>query len=139
MKRNTSLIKQVTFFGFVGAVSLLIDVGVTYICFHLLEFPAYIASAIGFLSAFGFNFPMNRKKVFRHTEHDRFGLYAQIIMYVVLSVLNLVITSTLVELMVMIGIEISFAKVVVTALIAVWNFLILKFFIFSKKPASITG
>lgn len=133
MKKYKPLFKQIAFFGFVGGVSLLIDVSVTYICFHILGLPAYLASAVGFLSAFGFNFPVNRKKVFNHSHLDTFKLRTQMVLYALLCVFNLIVTSALVELIVYVGIEISFAKILVTALIAVWNFLIFKFLIFSKK------
>ncbi len=137
MKAHSALIKQILFFGIVGGTTLLIDVSVTYISFHFLLLPAYIASAVGFLSGFVFNFPMNRKKVFKHSIHDRFSFKQQIAFYVALSILNLFITSGLVELMVLVGIDIGVAKIAVTALIAIWNFLIFKFFVFSKKEPEI--
>lgn len=133
MKKYYPLLKQIIFFGFVGGVTLLIDVAVTSLTFHMLGLPAYIASAIGFFSGFAFNFPMNRKKVFRHSKYDRFSLKYQIAFYISLSIFNLFVTSGLVELLVFVGIEISIAKILVTALIAIWNFLFFKFVVFSKK------
>jgi len=57
----------------------------------------------------------------------------QATLYFGLSLCNLVITSALVEFMVANNIvAIQFAKLIVTALIALWNFLIFKFVIFSK-------
>ena len=133
MSVQSNLIKQIIFFLFVGGVTFLIDVLVTYVLFHFLHFPAYTASAIGFLSGFFFNFPMNRKKVFHHSEKDKFTLKAQIVFYILLSLFNLVVTSLIVELLVGWTVEIQIAKLFVTILIATWNFLIFKFFVFSKK------
>lgn len=133
MSNYSKLVKQVVFFGVVGVVTLGIDVGVTAVCFYLLGAPAFLASAIGFLSGFFFNFPMNRKRVFRHSSNDRFGLKAQVVLYAALSVFNLIATSAIVQLLVEMGLAIQCAKISVTVLIAVWNFCIFKFFIFSKK------
>jgi putative flippase GtrA len=132
--KYSKLIKQVAFFGIVGAVTLLIDIGVSAACFYIFQLPAYLASGIGFLSGFFFNFPMNRKKVFHHTEHDRFTFQVQVLFYVILCIFNLITTSLLVEVMVNSNIlEIQYAKIAVTILIAFWNFLLFKFFIFSKN------
>lgn len=126
-------ITQIALFLVVGGVTFLIDLAVTTSLYSLLHLPAYLASAIGFLSGFFFNFPMNRKKVFQHSIHDRFGIKQQIGLYALLSVFNLFATSLIVEVLVMIGVDISISKIAVTVLIAIWNFLIFKFFVFSKK------
>lgn len=128
------LFGQIIFFGFVGFATLLIDVLVTYTLFHFAGFSAFLASGVGFLSGFFFNFPMNRKKVFNHSESDRFSLHKQIVLYGILSIFNLFATSALVDLLVQFKIfDIQYAKIVVTAVFAVWNFIVFKLFIFSKK------
>lgn len=90
---------------------------------------------IGFTSAFFFNFPINRKHVFQHSPKDRLSLKWQIIFYVSLSLFNLVMTGLLMDWIVSSGLlTISLAKICVSAVIATWNFLLFKFFIFSKRP-----
>jgi putative flippase GtrA len=127
------LVNQIIFFGLVGAGSFLIDVIVTLFLFHTVGLSAFFASALGFLSAFFFNFPMNRKKVFHHTDNDRFSLRTQATFYTLLCIFNLFATSYLVEVFVSHEIiEIQYAKVLTTLLIAVWNFILFKFLIFSK-------
>lgn len=127
------LIKQALLFGIVGIATLAIDIVVSSVLFYGLHLPAYIASAAGFLSAFIFNFPVNRKRVFKHSENDKFSLHAQAMMYVVLCVFNLFITSILVDVMVNTDLaQIQYAKVIVTILIAIWNFILFKTVIFSK-------
>lgn len=133
MKKYHALIFQIVFFLFVGVVTLGIDIGVTAACFYILGFPAYLASAVGFLSGFFFNFPMNRKRVFRHADSDRFGLKTQVTFYAALCIFNLIATSGIVQLLVEWDFAIQYAKIFVTALIAVWNFCIFKLFIFSKR------
>ncbi len=134
MERHANLFKQVVLFGIVGLITLGIDVAVTTSFYNIFNFPAYLASAIGFMSGFFFNFPVNRKKVFNHSDKDKFSLHIQVVMYLSLSVFNLIATSAMVEGLVSFNLlEIQYAKIVVTALIAIWNFLLFKFYIFSKS------
>lgn len=136
LKRHAKLIRQVVFFGLVGVGSLLIDVIVTTSLYNYLHVPPGLAGTIGFVSAFFFNFPINRKHVFHHTQDDKFSLKVQVALYVGLSVFNLLMTGVLMQQLVISGLlQISWAKIVVTGVIAVWNFLLFKFFIFSKKTA----
>lgn len=135
MRKYSKLVKQIFLFGLVGGISFLIDLTVTSLLYNLLHFPAYLAGIIGFLSAFFFNFPINRKQVFKHLKHDRFKLRTQIILYITLSIFNLIMTALILELMVGSRVfSIEVAKIIMTAMIATWNFLLFKFYIFSKKP-----
>lgn len=128
------LLIQVLIFGVVGVITLGIDIGVSTLLYAVFRLPAYLASGAGFLSGFFFNFPMNRKKVFYHSEADRFSFRIQVLFYVILCILNLVVTSLLVDLMVNTGsLLIQYAKIVVTIMIAIWNFILFKTFIFSKN------
>ena len=121
-------------FGIVGVVSLLIDLAVTNFLYHVLHLEPYLAGTIGFLSAFFFNFPVNRKHVFNHSDNDKLSLRVQIILYAALSVFNIFMTGLLMQLTVASGLlDISIAKVGVTALIAAWNFVLYKTLIFAKN------
>lgn len=133
MVLNKKIIKQAILFLIVGVITLLIDLSVTVILNKFLHFPPYLSSSIGFLSGFVFNFPMNRKKVFNHSVDDRFKLTVQIYLYIALCAFNLFVTSVASEVLVYIGLHIAIAKILITGTISVWNFLIFKFFVFSKK------
>lgn len=133
MHKHKKIVTQIIFFGVVGVVSLLIDLSVTMLLYRLFNFPAFLASGIGFLSAFFFNFPMNRKRVFHHSENDRFRLSVQVVMFIALTLFNLFATSIIVEFVVNARLlQIGQIKIVVTALIAFWNFILFKYVIFSK-------
>ena len=128
------LVVQIFLFGIVGITTLLIDALVTSTFYYIAHLPAFMASGIGFLSGFCVNFPLNRKQVFNHSEDDRFPLKAQIYLYASLSIFNLIATSVTVDVLVSTNIlEIQWAKIVTTVVFAVWNFLVFKLFIFSKK------
>ena len=128
------LIVQIVLFGIVGVTTLAVDTLVTSVLYYMAKMPAFMASGIGFLSGFCVNFPMNRKQVFNHSEDDRFSLKSQICLYALLSFFNLMATSMTVDLLVKMNIlEIQWAKIVKTIIFAIWNFLVFKLFIFSKK------
>lgn len=112
----------------------MIDVGITTFCYHFLHFPAYAASVVGFLSGFFFNFPANRKKVFKHANNDKLSLKAQLLAYMVLCIVNLIVSAVLVQALVNIGVVIAVAKIITTLIIAAENFIIYKTIIFAKKP-----
>lgn len=135
VEKYRPIIGQMAFFVVVGVVTLGIDVLMTAFCFYILQLPAYLASSVGFLSGFFFNFPMNRKKVFHHEAQDRFSLKSQVVMYISLSVFNLLFTSFVVQKLVDAGLMIQYAKILVTVIIAAWNFLLFKFLVFSKHTA----
>lgn len=125
-------------FGLVGLLTLAVDVGVTSALYNTLGLPAYIASAAGFLSGFVVNFPLNRKKVFAHSNNEKYSLRRQIFFYISLSVFNLLATSAAVDLLVRTEfLQIEYSKMFVTAVFAIWNFLVFKYFIFSKKKTDL--
>lgn len=137
MQKHQHLIKQLVLFGLVGGTSLLLDVTVTTLAYRWWHIPAGIAGVLGFCSAFFFNFPINRKHVFNHTKNDRFGIKAQVGLYVVLSCINIGATAVMMQLAVgSLHSNVSVSKICTTAIIAAWNFLLFKFYIFAKdKPA----
>lgn len=128
------LVVQIFLFGIVGITTLLIDALVTSTFYYIAHLPAFMASGIGFLSGFCVNFPLNRKQVFNHSEDDRFSLKTQIYLYASLSIFNLIATSMTVDVLVSTNmLEIQWAKIVTTVVFAIWNFLVFKLFVFSKK------
>ena len=128
------LVIQILLFGIVGVTTLAVDTLVTSILYYIAKMPAFMASGIGFLSGFCVNFPMNRKQVFNHSKDDRFSLKTQIYLYALLSIFNLIATSMIVDVLVKTNIlEIQWAKIITTVVFAIWNFLVFKSFIFSKK------
>lgn len=128
------LVIQILLFGVVGVTTLAVDTLVTSILYYIAKMPAFMASGVGFLSGFCVNFPMNRKQVFNHSKDDRFSLKTQIYLYALLSIFNLIATSMMVDVLVKTNIlEIQWAKIITTVVFAIWNFLVFKLFIFSKK------
>lgn len=134
MNNYSKLLKQSILFVLVGLGSLIIDIIVTTFLFEVIHFPAYLAGIAGFLSAFFFNFPINRKHVFHHSSQDRFSLKMQVVLYISLSLFNIMVTGVFMQLMMGWNLfPIGLAKIFTTGTISIWNFLIFRFLIFSKK------
>ena len=130
----TILSKQFIFFILVGIFSLGIDIGVTTAFYNYFSFSAFYASFVGFLTGFLFNFPVNRQKVFRNSNGNKFSLRAQLIIFLSLSIFNLFASSAAISMLVSAHIlEIGYAKILMAGIVALWNFVILKYLIFSKS------
>ncbi len=115
----------------------MIDLAVTTYLYKNLHFPAYLAGITGFLSSFFFNFPINRKHVFKHGKNDRFTLKTQTILFISLCVFNILMTGVFMEFLVnVLSVRVGISKVLITGVIAVWNFMLFKLFIFSKSSTS---
>lgn len=134
MQKYVETLRQFVFYGIIGVITLGIDIVVTSILYNSVHLSAFFASSLGFISGFAFNFPMNRVRVFKHSDKDRYSLRTQITTVALLGIFNLLATSAIVHLLVTSNLlQIEYAKILVTALIAVWNFLLFKFLIFSKR------
>jgi putative flippase GtrA len=135
MGGRKNALKQLVSYGIVGLASFCIDVSLTTAAYDVLRVSPFAAGVVGFVAGFLFGFPVNRKHVFDHTKHDKYSLRTQVTAYAGLCGANLLITGTLTQLLVEDArLRIFVAKVCVTALIAVWNFFILKYLVFSKRP-----
>lgn len=137
MRLSPNTIKQIILFVIVGVISLVIDTSVTWFLYKIVLVPVAIASIVGFFSAFAFNFPVNRKRVFHHTKNDRYVLNTQIALYATLLLFNAGFTAVAADLLVKAGVGIVATKFLLTALIAIWNFLLFRHVIFSKHDERI--
>jgi putative flippase GtrA len=113
-----------------GLLTTAFDATVTFCLYEFVGLSAFTSSAIGFLSGFFIHFPLNRNKVFFSQQGQRFKIKTQILLYVFLSVFNLISTSLAVALLVHLGLQIVISKFLVAGVFVIWNFAVFKFFIF---------
>ena len=118
---------------FVGGLLFMIDLVVTLTAFYILHINPGFASAIGFSSSFVAGFALNRNVVFKHTNTSRFSMHTQLTLYLLLSTVNLFITSYSVNLLVNQGLRIELVKPLVVIVAACWNYFILGHYIFSHN------
>jgi putative flippase GtrA len=122
--------KQLVAYLGIGLLTTAIDAIITFLLFEFLGFSVFLASAVGFLSGFFVNFPLNKNKVFFSSNGQRFKVSTQVQLYVLLIAFNLFSTSFAVALLVDLGIQIVVAKFFVTGVLFIWNFVVFKFYIF---------
>lgn len=118
---------------FVGGLLFLIDLTVTLAMFYVFDVKAGYSSAIGFSSSFVVGFALNKNLVFKHTSTSRFKVHVQVTMYLLLSLVNLFVTSFTVNLLVNKGLRIELVKPGMVIMAACWNYLILGRYIFSQN------
>ena len=125
MKR---LIAQVLKFGLVGVVAFAIDYGLLIFLTEVFGIDYLVSATISFIVSVVFNYLVSMRYVFSHKEG--MSTHREFILFVVLSVIGLVINNVFLWLGVeLLGVDYRIAKIVVTALVMVWNFVTRKLFL----------
>ncbi|MBP7760320.1 GtrA family protein [Candidatus Saccharibacteria bacterium] len=119
-----------------GGVLYLIDVLTTSGVYYLFSAPPWLASAVGFCTSFMIGFAGNRKLVFRPEGEGKFSAHQQMIFYLLLALINLVISTLVVEYFVRHGARIEIIKTFMVVVMAVWNYFLLRRLIFAPKSTS---
>ena len=132
------MIEQVIKFGVVGFWGLFVDFGATWLLKERVKLNRYISSSIGFLLAVSSNYILNRIWTFGSTNPDIGSEYS---MFLIISIIGLVINNLILYLFSE-KIEMPFfpkneklrfylSKLIATATVMGWNFLMNYFFTFS--------
>ncbi|MET0261175.1 MAG: GtrA family protein [Gaiellaceae bacterium] len=121
---------QFALFLVVGGISAGIDAG-GFIVLTTLGLSPLVASPISFLASFGFNFFANRILVFR-APHERW----QIVRYTTLVAVNTGVSTLLVAGGIALGLPPLAAKLISMGLIAMWNFVLLRVWVFRPSKAA---
>lgn len=123
-------VREVAAFLVVGGLSAAIDAGV-FLLLTTLGMHPVLASSIGFLSAFVVNFGGNRRLVFRARSAP-----GQLWRYVALVILNLGLSAGIVALGIAMGLHPTVAKGVSLVLIAAFNFVAMRQWVFRDRSAA---
>ncbi len=128
------LIKQLIKFGFVGGICFVIDYGVMVILTEVAGMEYLLSCGISFTVSVIANYLLSMKFVFERKETlDR---RIEFIVFVVMSVIGLGLTELLMWVFVdKANIHYMISKIVVTALVMVYNFITRKLFLEKKKSA----
>ena len=125
MKR---LIAQIMKFGVVGIIAFVIDYGLLIFLTEVFGIDYLVSATISFTVSVVFNYLASMRYVFAHRE----GLSRrrEFAIFVVLSIIGLVINNVCLWLGVdLLGIDYRISKIVVTAIVMVWNFVTRKLFL----------
>lgn len=122
------LIAQFMKFGIVGVIAFAIDYGVMIFLTEVFGVPYLISTTISFVVSVIFNYFASMRFVFK--RKDDMSRRREFIIFIVLSVCGLGINDLLMWLMVdSLYIDYRLSKIVVTVVVAVWNFVTRKIFL----------
>ena len=132
------MIEQFIKFGVVGFSGLFVDFGTTWLLKEKIKLNKYVSNSIGFLLAATSNYILNRVWTFGSTNPD-IGL--EYSMFLMISIIGLLINNVILYLFSE-KVEIPFfskneklrfylSKLIATAMVMIWNFLMNYFFTFS--------
>lgn len=107
-------------FGLVGFTGLVIDFGITWICKEKLGYNKYLANGLGFLFGVTNNYFLN--KYFTFDNHNpEIGL--QFLSFLIIAIIGFSLnTGFLYSLQKKTKINFYVCKIIVTAIVFVWNF-----------------
>lgn len=126
------LISQFMKFGIVGVIAFVIDYGFMVLLTEVFGVPYLISTTVSFIISVIFNYFASMRFVFK--RKDDMSRRREFIIFVVLSVIGLVINDVFMWLMVdFLFIDYRISKIVVTFIVAVWNFVTRKFFLEAKE------
>lgn len=122
------LIAQFMKFGIVGVLAFIIDYGLMILLTEAFGVPYLASTTISFIVSVIFNYVASMRYVFK--RKDDMGRRREFIIFVALSVIGLVINDVFMWLMTdQLFIDYRFSKIVVTFIVAVWNFVTRKIFL----------
>ena len=126
------LISQFMKFGIVGVIAFVIDYGFMVLLTEVFGVPYLISTTVSFIISVIFNYFASMRFVFKRKED--MSRRREFIIFVVLSVIGLVINDVFMWLMVdFLFIDYRISKIVVTFIVAVWNFVTRKIFLEAKE------
>lgn len=138
---SRDLFWRVVRFGVVGTSGFLIDFSITALLYELLGLSIILATGVGFCFGATSNYILNRRWTWKSTNPDVRGEY---IKFLAVSLMGLGI-HYLVLLASMEWLEVSFSlfgfevnsdwcsKLIATAVVMIWNFLVNNFYTFRKR------
>lgn len=122
------LIAQFMKFGIVGVIAFLIDYGLMVALTEFFGVPYLISNTISFTVSVVFNYVASMRYVFE--RRDDMSRHREFIIFVVLSIIGLILNDLFMWLLVSVWlIDYRIAKIIVTVLVAIWNFVTRKIFL----------
>lgn len=122
------LFAQIMKFGVVGVIAFVIDYGLLIFLTEVFGIDYLISATISFTVSVIFNYVASMRYVFAHKQN--MSRRREFVIFVVLSVIGLLINNVALWAGVdLLGIDYRISKIVVTAIVMVWNFVTRKIFL----------
>ena len=110
----------------VGGGTALLELGLFQIFYEFVHVPLAPSNVIATLVATATNFLLNRNVTFKSTSNPLRSL----VLYCLLFLMNMTVSTLAIAAMVSIGIPSAFAKLVMQCCVVVWNFILYRKVIF---------
>jgi putative flippase GtrA len=124
--RSIADTRSVILYVLVGLCGFVVDFGLLVFCHEVVGAPVWLATSIGFWASLGVVFLANKYVTFNAPAHGA----VQLVRYFLLLGFNYVATLGIVALAVSLGPGYQVGKVVAAGLIAVWNYLAYRAWVF---------
>ncbi|MEG0757983.1 MAG: GtrA family protein [Raoultibacter sp.] len=130
------LIAQVMKFGIVGVIAFVIDYGLLIFLTEVFGVDYLVSATISFIVSVVFNYVASMRYVFSHKEG--MSKRREFILFIILSIIGLIINNVFLWIGVdLLGVDYRISKIIVTALVMVWNFVTRKLFLDGgEKPVA---
>jgi len=133
MKKYKALFLQIFKFGLVGGSAFIIDYGIMILLTDVLHINYLVSTTMSFSVSVIYNYILSTKWVFddtkKHSGAEKF------VVFLILSIIGLGINELLMYLSVdKLAIDHKLAKIGVTAIVMVYNFITRKLFLESRSP-----
>lgn len=126
-------LKTLTRFLTVGLTAAVTEYGLFYLLYKQLSVPLLIANSLSFIAGFSISFSLNRFWAFNTDADYKLRMRAQLGLYAGLAAVNLFLSNILIGLMHVVGMNTLLGKLLTMAMIATWNYSIMRLLIFSEK------
>ena len=139
MRGVKRLFAQIMKFGVVGVVAFAIDYGLLIFLTEVFGIPYLVSATISFTVSVVFNYVASMRYVFAHKEG--MSRRREFMVFIVLSVIGLGINNVCLWAGTdVLGVDYRLTKIVVTAIVMVWNFVTRKIFLDAgDEPGEILG
>jgi putative flippase GtrA len=129
--REKIIVLQVLHYIFAGGVTFTVEYCIFLALFYMFSASGFVANTISFVIALGVSFSLNKLWVFRAAGNGK-AWQKQTFFYVGLSLFNLTTTNAILHYLLLFSVPAFVAKLLVIGLVACWNFIIFRKFIFKK-------
>lgn len=130
VKRRSVNVRQGITYIVVGLITLASELVSLYLLHGVLGVPLMLSASGAFLVAFAVNFVLNKLLTFPLAGDPT---PVQLVRYVILVAFNALASGAAVVLLSSWGMNYLIAKVLVTGVIVLWNFAVLKWWVFAEK------
>jgi putative flippase GtrA len=118
-----------------GGLAFVVDYSLLLVSYYVFSLPLWLATTVGYVGGLCISFFVNRAWVFGENGKER-KMTRQLVEYVLLLLFNYGFTVFAIRLFDGMHVEPAISKIIVTAMIAAWNYIIFNKFIFAHTKKS---